>query len=272
MHYQCPLCRLPLRLNGRAWLCDNRHQFDCAKEGYVNLMPVQHKKSKLPGDNAMMMQARRRFLDEGHYQPLRNAVARLLDDALPKEGALSLLDIGCGEGYYTGFIAQALGANRNIATYGLDISKEAIRAAAKRYRGIRFCVASSHRLPFVDNAVDGVLRIYAPCSDEELKRAVKAQGVVVTVVPAPRHLFQLKALIYREARPHEDVLEEIDGFEFVSQQRMSYPMTLTGTQAADLLLMTPFAWRAGEELTAELKRQTHFECEADFYIRLYRKR
>lgn len=272
MHYQCPLCRLPLRLNGRAWLCDNRHQFDRAKEGYVNLMPVQHKKSKLPGDNAMMMQARRRFLDDGHYQPLREAVMRLLDEALPKDAALSLLDIGCGEGYYTGFMAQELGANRDLTVCGLDISKDAIRAASKRYSGIRFCVASSHRLPFIDSSVDGVLRIYAPCSDEELKRTVKPQGVIVTVVPAPCHLFQLKALIYREARPHDDVLEDIDGFELVSQQRMSYLMTLTGVQAADLLLMTPFAWRASEELTADLKGQTTFECETDFYIRLYRKR
>ncbi|GKX58132.1 23S rRNA (guanine(745)-N(1))-methyltransferase [Leminorella grimontii] len=272
MHYQCPLCHLPLRLNDRAWLCDNRHQFDCAKEGYVNLMPVQHKKSKLPGDNAMMMQARRRFLDGGHYQPLCETVMHLLDSALPRDGHLSLLDIGCGEGYYTGFIARSLSASRNIAAYGLDISKDAIRAAAKRHSGIEFCVASSHRLPFTDDAIDGVVRIYAPCRDEELKRVVKSGGVIVTAVPAPRHLFQLKALIYREAKPHDDILEEIDGFEFVSQQRISYSMTLTGMQAADLLLMTPFAWRASEALTAELKGQTTFECEADFYVRLYRKR
>ncbi|SQI41012.1 Ribosomal RNA large subunit methyltransferase A [Leminorella richardii] len=271
MHYQCPLCRLPLRLNGRVWLCENRHQFDCAKEGYVNLMPVQHKKSKLPGDNAMMMQARRRFLDSGHYQPLREAAMRQLDEALPKEGSISLLDIGCGEGYYTHFIAEALSAHREMSVYGLDISKEAIRAAAKRYRGIHFSVASSYRLPFTDGDIDGVLRIYAPCNDEELQRTVKEQGIIVTAVPAPRHLFQLKEVIYREAKPHDDVQEEINGFDFVSQQRIHYFMTLTGVDAADLLLMTPFAWRASEALIADLKSKVVFECEADFYIRLYRK-
>ena len=100
MPYQCPLCQQQLEKNDHQWRCANNHQFDCAKEGYVNLMPVQLKHSKQPGDSAEMMQARRAFLDQNYYQPLRNAVCAALDAHMPAQ-TRRILDIGCGEGYYT---------------------------------------------------------------------------------------------------------------------------------------------------------------------------
>ena len=77
MHYQCPLCHQPLSQNDRTFKCEKNHQFDLAKEGYVNLMPAHHKRSKDPGDNKEMMQARRRFLEGNHYDPMRQAVVEL---------------------------------------------------------------------------------------------------------------------------------------------------------------------------------------------------
>ncbi|WP_159566403.1 23S rRNA (guanine(745)-N(1))-methyltransferase [Budvicia diplopodorum] len=273
MRYQCPLCHQSLQLGSQAWRCSNNHQFDRAKEGYVNLMPVQHKKSKNPGDNQMMMQARRQFLNAGYYQPLRDAVTAILDKQLPeRQNGLSLLDIGCGEGYYTGFLAESLNKNRQLTVYGLDISKGAIRSAAKRYSVANFCVASSYRLPFGDNSVDAILRIYAPCEASELQRVVSDNhGIIVTVTPAPHHLFQLKELIYQTAQPHDEVIEAIEGFELVEEQRLSYPMSLSGTQAVNLLQMTPFAWKASEKLIADLAAESDFHCETDFFIRIYKK-
>lgn len=272
MQYQCPLCHQPLQLDNQVWQCSNRHQFDRAKEGYVNLMPVQHKKSKNPGDNQMMMQARRQFLDAGYYQPLRDAIFTLLDNSLPDTpDQQSLLDIGCGEGYYTGFLAERLKQQRDIQVYGLDIAKGAIRSAAKRYVSAAFCVASSHRLPFNDQSIDAVLRIYAPCKAEELIRVVKSDGMIIAVTPAPNHLIQLKALIYQTPQPHDDIEEQIEGFHCVSSQRLNYRLELPGAQAVNLLQMTPFAWKASEPLIAKLAEETLFCCEADFYIRVYRK-
>ena len=119
MSYSCPLCHAPLTRSGNSYLCPLRHQFDRAKEGYVNLLPVQHKRSRDPGDSAEMMQARRAFLDAGHYQPLRDAVSDKLEAIHPQQ----LLDIGCGEGYYThAFAALAQ------ETWGLDVSKTAVSA------------------------------------------------------------------------------------------------------------------------------------------------
>ena len=100
MSFSCPLCHAPLTRAEKTFICPLGHQFDRAKEGYVNLLPVQHKRSRDPGDSAEMMQARRAFLDAGHYQPLRDAVVDLLRQYLT-EGASAMLDIGCGEGYYT---------------------------------------------------------------------------------------------------------------------------------------------------------------------------
>ena len=273
MSYQCPLCHHALTARVGGLECENNHQFDRAKEGYVNLMPVQHKRSKEPGDNVDMMQARRRFLATEQYHPLREAVANLClqyTEHTPRQ----ILDIGCGEGYYTAFLAEKLAALSSCTTcYGLDISKVAIRYAAKRYTSqhMQFCVASSQRLPFADHSLDAIVRIYAPCEAPELARVLSAQGVVITVTPAARHLYQLKELIYKEAHLHDETPESLLGFELVEEAKLSYQMPLTGEQADDLLQMTPFAWKASVELRGHLKAMSQMLCEADFMIRVFKK-
>ncbi|CFQ33539.1 MULTISPECIES: 23S rRNA (guanine(745)-N(1))-methyltransferase [Yersinia] len=271
MSYQCPLCHQALLPSLQQWRCSNNHQFDCAKEGYVNLMPVQHKGSKQPGDSPEMMQARRAFLDAGYYQPLQQRVCEILDSALPLDATM-LLDIGCGEGYYTAAVADQLNRQRQISVFGLDVAKVAIRYGAKRYQQVNFCVASSHRLPFASHSLDAVLRIYAPCKASELARTVKPGGIVVTVAPGPRHLYQLKALIYAEVQLHDDTEESLEGFELVSRETLSYEMKLSGKQGFNLLQMTPFAWRAAIETGQELAARRTFICETDFVIALHRRK
>ncbi|EIX1533688.1 23S rRNA (guanine(745)-N(1))-methyltransferase [Cronobacter sakazakii] len=269
MSFICPLCHLPLEPQANSFRCASHHQFDIAKEGYVNLLPVQHKRSRDPGDSTEMMQARRAFLDAGHYAPLRERTAQLLNERLPKSGA-TLLDIGCGEGYYTSAFA-ALTTTHGGQSFGLDVSKSAIRFAAKRYTDISFCVASSHRLPFADAFFDAVVRIYAPCKAEELSRVVKPGGVVMTVTPGPRHLIQLKGLIYDEVRLHAPNDESLPGFTLAEEQALRYEMCLNGEEATTLLQMTPFAWRARPEVWAALKEQTAFDCETDFCLRVWQR-
>lgn len=271
MNYQCPLCHQALSFSQRSFRCVNNHAFDLAKEGYVNLMPVQHKRSKDPGDNKEMMQARRRFLEKDYYQPMKQKVAELCAEFIESDTP-SLLDIGCGEGYYTTEMATRLTKKYpNAQTYGLDISKVAIRYAAKRYTNCAFSVASSHRLPFSDNSLDAVVRIYAPCNADELARVVTDQGVVITVTPAARHLYQLREAIYSDVRLHSEAPEEILGFTLEREEKLSYVMPLAQGDAYDLLQMTPFAWKASDTLREELQSATLYECEADFMLRVYRK-
>ncbi len=271
MSYQCPLCHQSLSFADRTYRCSNNHSFDLAKEGYVNLMPVQHKRSKDPGDNKEMMQARRRFLEKDYYQPMKQAVAQLCAQYLQGTHH-QLLDIGCGEGYYTDEVATQLKQQEPQAqVFGLDISKVAIRYAAKRYPNCQFTVASSHRLPFSEQSLDAILRIYAPCKAEELSRTLKDQGIVITVTPAGRHLYQLREHIYQDVRLHNEAAEELAGFTLEHEQKLNYVMELAQGDAFDLLQMTPFSWKATDELRELLKTAEHFACEADFMIRIYRK-
>lgn len=262
MSWSCPLCHAPLTRSGNSYCCPQRHQFDVAKEGYVNLLPVQHKRSRDPGDSAEMMQARRAFLDAGHYQPLRDAICEKLTALKPEQ----LLDIGCGEGYYTHAFALVAGQ-----TWGLDVSKTAVRFGAKRYPQVNFCVASSQRLPFEDNTMDVVVRIYAPCNPEELARVVKPGGWVITVTPGPRHLVELKGLIYDEVQLHAQHSEELTGFTLQTHDALAYPMQLSGAEAVTLLQMTPFAWRAKPDVWETLKGLSTFDCQTDFAIHAWQR-
>ncbi len=269
MSYQCPLCQHELHFSNNQYRCENNHQFDNAKEGYVNLMPAHHKRSKNPGDNKEMMQARRAFLEAGHYQPMQQKVADLCQQYVNNDSA-SLLDIGCGEGYYTSKIAAQLDG-KEAQVFGLDISKVAIKYAAKRYLNCKFSVASSHRLPFSDQSLDGVVRIYAPCKGEELHRAIKDGGYLFTVTPAGHHLYELREGVYGDVRLHDEEPENINGFELIEEQKLTYHMQLNGTEALQLLDMTPFAWKATSEFKMNLKALENFNCKADFMIRVYKK-
>lgn len=265
--FTCPLCHSPLSENSKSYACPQGHQFDKAKEGYVNLLPVQFKHSKQPGDNSEMMQARRAFLDAGHYQPLRDRVAGLLEQRLMPQSQ-AILDIGCGEGYYTAAFA-GVAKQRGAKTYGLDVSKVAVRYGAKRYGDVIFCVASSHRLPFDDASLDAIVRIYAPCNAQELACTVKPGGMVLTVAPGPRHLMQLKGLVYDQIVLHQPDTESLAGFTLTEESQLAYMMTLNAGETAALLQMTPFAWRARPEVWTAMKSVTAFECETDFCIRVW---
>ncbi|PKH26909.1 23S rRNA (guanine(745)-N(1))-methyltransferase [Enterobacterales bacterium CwR94] len=266
MHLICPLCQTSLEYSSEGGLCcEQQHRFDRAKEGYFNLLPVQHKRSKQPGDSAEMLQARRAFLSAGHYAPLQQKVAETLATLIPPGG--TLLDIGCGEGYYSAAARAAIQGD----CYGLDVSKTAVRYAAKRYPELTFVVASSHRLPLADNSLEGILRIYAPCKAEEMVRTLKPGGYAVTVTPGPRHLVEFKAMIYPQVKLHDVADEQLAGLQRIDQRALNYTMTLSGKEAVSLLQMTPFAWRAKPEVWQQLAERAQFTCEADFLLTVWQK-
>ena len=270
--YQCPLCHLPLALQQhqstnpqpKSYTCANRHQFDIAKEGYVNLLPVHHKKSRDPGDNIEMMQARRQFLEAGHYQPLATKLLAMLAQKL--QGNAAILDIGCGEGWYTQQLSQLASA-----VYGLDISKTAIRYAAKKYPALHCCVASSYQLPFATASFEAILRIYAPSSAEEMVRVLKPGGWLCTVTPAPQHLVELKAKVYSEVRLHSDDIAQEHGFNHIQRERLQWqwqaPDAATLTQLMDMI---PLSYRLTAEMRAQLCEQLP-TLSLDFYLDLYQR-
>ncbi|MBW0298346.1 23S rRNA (guanine(745)-N(1))-methyltransferase [Shewanella xiamenensis] len=268
MQYICPLCALPLTLTQRTWGCPQAHKFDMAKEGYVNLLPVQKKNSKDPGDNQQMMFARREFLNAGYYQILSDRVNQL---ALQyASSAQQILDIGCGEGYYSHRLYNALVAHHFCYLQGVDISKSAIKYAAKRYPNLRFCVASAYEMPIPSNSIDLAIRIYAPSKVEELQRIMAPSGILITVSPGPLHHFALKQQIYDQPRLHPESEARVDGFECLHQERLSAQLELNDSKdIGNFLEMTPYAWK----FTAEQKQaftQRGLSCELDFQIEVHR--
>lgn len=266
----CPLCHTPFQQTANTQICANNHHFDIAKEGYLNLLPVNAKNSKNPGDNKEMMIARRAFLNSNGYLPLAEKVSELISTLLADKEQAQLLDLGCGEGYYTNLLANSLPGH--FVVNALDISKVAVRYAAKRNKKINFCVASAYDVPLADNSLDLLVRIYAPSSDSELQRLIKQGGYLLTVTPAPRHLFQLREKIYEQVNEHAQENEPPTGFTQVEQINLAYPLQITEAQTLqDLISMTPFSWKFNKQAMAELLSEESWTIECDFNIEVYQR-
>ena len=167
----CPFCQQTLtRTESRSFTCENRHNFDVSKEGYINLLPVNKKKSKSPGDNDMMVKARRDFLEEGFYDPLVMEIKSVINKELKFDSnSITILDSGCGEGYYS---EKALNNLDEIKSniYGTDISKYAVKHAAKRYKDNLYFVSSIYNLPVEKDSIDLILSVFSPNDSKEFGR------------------------------------------------------------------------------------------------------
>lgn len=262
--WACPVCQSQLRREQRRWHCDQNHSFDIAKQGYANLLLANQKRSREPGDTREMMDNRRAFLQAGYFQPLADKLVELFQ-SLPAQARL--LDSGCGEGYYLAHLAQR---RPDLHLGGIDISRDAVKLAARQLPEAEIAVASSFHLPVLSQMLDVVLRVFAPGDNEEVRRVLKPQGQLVVVYPGPRHLFGLKQIIYREAREH--ALPAIpEGFQQVQEQRLQYPLTLQGQAAiAQLMSMTPFYWKGNRRAKSQLDQLQALSTEVDFLVRCYR--
>lgn len=275
MIWRCPNCQAVFEKNNSGWRCQNGHSFDMAKQGYVNLLLANQKNSRDPGDNRDMVAGRRAFLQQGHYHPLVAAIASLLEPHLTRhpqafDQTLQLLDLGCGEGYYVKALSDILPAvsDGNVSPNGLDISREAVKRAAKLLPNGNFCIGSSYRVPVADASVDIALQVFAPVADAELGRILAPSGVWLRVTPGPRHLYQLKAALYEQVREHDEPPVP-EGFRLIAQTRPRFPLMLKGEASiANLLAMTPFGWHGSREGHRALVALNEFTTEADFLVQL----
>ncbi|SEL26096.1 23S rRNA (guanine745-N1)-methyltransferase [Colwellia chukchiensis] len=268
-HYTCPLCHLALVGDERVYRCANNHSFDRAKENYVNLLPVQFKQSKSPGDNKAMVNARREFLQQGYYQPLADRLVALYEKFCVSNAdhANIVLDAGCGEGFYSHQHQYD-----DTTVYGVDIAKDAIKKAGKKYPQCHFSVATLSKLPFADNLFSWIVSVYAPILEQEFTRVLSDDGYLITVTPAKQHLLALKQHIYLEAKEHDEEKLAIEKLRLVHQENLNYEMVMkTAQDTLNLLAMTPFAFKASEQVKTTLAALKTFRCQADFLIRLYQK-
>lgn len=269
--FLCPICRQSLKQDEKRYFCADGHSFDIASAGYVHLLPANQKHSLLPGDDKNMASARNRFLSGEWYHVLRDAIAACVVSHLPENG--SFFDSGCGEGYYTAGVMEALRQRGDNATAaGIDISKFSLRWAAKRDKAIPFAVASAYHLPIPDKSVDFLLNCFSPMAREEFCRVIRPGGYFLYVVPAPKHLWELKAAVYDKPYENEEQRISYDGFEYVDVIRVEDRIHLTDSQTIqDLFGMTPYAWKTPRSGIARLQELNELEVQIAFDLHLFRR-
>lgn len=273
----CPVCGLPLSRRKATFECDNGHVFDVARDGYVNLLLAQHRHSKDPGYNREMIAARRDFFDRGHYEPLADQIASMIAGYLPERDLPTVLDAGCGEGYYLRRLGHYLTGTAQgdaVLRCGLDISKHGIRVAARRDPQGLYAVAGTFHMPVLADTVDVLLTHFSPVSAADFRRVVRPGGVVLVGGPGEDHLYSFKELLYdapARFEPSESLTSD-DGFEPISVDRIQYKLELRGPgQVADLLAMTPFFWSASQDTQARLQAIASLDTEVDVVVHAYRR-
>ena len=266
MNLICPICGKLLQRCEKEYVCENRHSFDIARQGYVNLLTVQQKKSLHPGDTREQVLSRRAFLEGGFSEPIAEALCETAR-VLGAEGPI--LDVGCGEGYYCTKLSAAL----NAELTGLDISKEAVRVAAGKYKEANWLCATAAHIPVEDKSVKTLTSLFALTLPEEFSRILADDGLYVQVLAAQDHLLGLKSIIYPELLLKEkDSVPEIPGFELVKSVPVRFEFTVEGEQVQNLLSMTPHVYRISKEGAARLAATETLTDTASAVLNVYRKK
>lgn len=264
----------------KQYRCINGHCFDRAKQGYVNLLLNQHKKSKAPGDTQEMVVARTTFLNKGFYQPIVDALGNLVAPHLSDTSKrIHFTDIACGEGYYTHALTQYLSDNTSeteLATFGVDISTPAIKAACKRDKSAVWFVGNAKVLPIVSESQDIATCLFCRTDYQEAARILRTGGILITADTGPRHLIELREKLYREIKhqPHSQELKHPeDDFEHLSSVNVLAEATLNSYEdIQNLLQMTPHFWRASPQAKSALSNVAKMNVTIDVNLVLSRKR
>lgn len=263
MNLTCPVCGMKLNRLEMRYACARNHSFDIARQGYVNLLTVEQKHSRHPGDTREQVLARREFLEAGHYAPIAQTLA---DTARGLSG--ELLDVGCGEGYYASRLGDAL----HMGVTGMDISKEAVRCAAAKYKGSQWLCATAARIPVEDGSADLLTSLFALTLPGEFHRVLKENGFFFQVLAAQDHLLGLKTIIYDQLIGKEkDTAPELPGFERVKSIPIRFSFTVEGRQVQNLLSMTPHVYRIGKEGAERLSRTERLTDTASCVLNVFRR-
>ena len=271
----CPLCPSPLILSGNRLACASRHHFDAARQGYFNLLVG--KGTPFEADSAAMVESRFNFLSGGHYLPLAEAVAAAVVPCLSPSRA-AVLDSGTGTGHYLRHLLDTAAAgNIPVAAVGMDISKFALRRAARlNPEALNLVWDIWRRLPLADNSVDAVTVVFAPRNAPEFARVLRPGGRLVVVTPRPGHLAGIAAVTGmlaiedgKDARLAEGMSGYFDG---AGGTDVDIPLALTHQEAADLAFMGPAGHHVARDVILErlAGRPEPVRAGAQFRVQVFR--
>ena len=267
----CPVCKKDLIRNEKT---ENNHSFDMGKQGYLNLLLSNQKHSKTPGDDKEMVLSRKRFLEKDYYKIISDRVNSLILENLGDKKSVDILDIGWGEGYYTGNIKkflENLGVESNII--GIDISKEAIISAAKTYKNIDWLVASAMNIPLADESMDFVICMFAKIVPEEKMRVLKNGGKLIVVSTGEKHLIELKEVVYENVRTEfYSPVEDLKIFKHCKTVNCTGKSFITENESIrNLFDMTPYKWRSPKDGVERLFSLDSLEITIDVNIDVFEK-
>ncbi len=268
----CPVCRAALTLQENSYRCEKNHCYDRAKSGYVNLIPIGKKRSKIPGDNKEMIRARADFLNGGYYAPLSDAISQTAVKMLENVKNPVILDAGCGEGYYTGRLQKALSSSgKKVKVFGMDISKFALEMAGRHNaNGIIYAAASSFSIPLPDHCLDLLVCVFSPYAEKEFLRVLKPNGKLLLAIPGAMHLWELKSILYDT--PYENKVKDypLAGFTFLEVQKVENVITLPDQKTIDnLFCMTPYSCNTPPEGKARLAAIDSLSVRTQFELLCY---
>lgn len=264
MELICPICAGALGRREKQLTCPAGHSFDIARQGYVHLLPVQQKHSRNPGDTREQVLSRRSFLETGSYRPIVEAVCRAAKEYYTGG---EVLDVGCGEGYYAVQVADAV----NAPLTGLDISKEAVRCAAAKYKNAAWICGTAAHLPVSEGSVGLLMSMFALTVPGEFRRVLKPDGVFIQVLAAQDHLMGLKSIIYPEILlKDKDSVPQLEGFRLETSIPVRFDFAVEGEQIGNLLSMTPHFWRISAEGAKRLADTTVLHDTASVVVNVYR--
>ena len=270
--FRCPVCNNALSREDKTYKCTMNHSFDIAKQGYVNLLRSQKSSKKRHGDDALMVKSRQDFLEKDFYAPLRDEIVKTVKALAGEE--LTLLDLGCGECWYTAEIYRSLcESGVDAQVFGIDISKQALIYGAKRCKDLHLAVASTSEIPLDDGSCDICLCVFAPYSETEILRVLRKDGIFIKVFPLEDHLMGLKKAIYDNPYKNEVSREFGEGFEEEALISVRNNIVLTsGEDIMNLFRMTPYYYKTGRDDQQKIENLDYLETETEFGISVYRKK
>lgn len=264
--YRCPVCSEPLTRENNSFLCPHRHTFDRSREGYLNLALGKSDS----GDDAVMSQSRHRFLSKDYYRHFADTLAETLSRYVDKLSFAA--DFGCGEGYYLRVLREHF---PNALLFGADLSKNAVKTAAKCERGkenpCHYAVCSLFSMPLFDACADAALSVFAPIAEDETARVVKEGGVFLVAGPGPKHLDGLKRALYDIPYDNPEKHREYKGFRRTEEVECDYAVTVYGDDIRDLFSMTPYYWKTSKPDSEKLAALETLETDLSFRITVYRR-
>lgn len=261
--FSCPICQENLALVESSLKCSNRHSFDLAKFGYVNLAPQIKQSANYDKEN---FQNRQQILEAGFYQAILETISALLARL---ETAKTILDIGCGEGFYSRKLQES---HSEKTFYAFDISKDSVQIAAKSEPNwaVNWFVGDLARLPIKDASMDILLDIFSPANYGEFRRVLSQNGILIKVVPTENHLKEIRQMVQdhltKKDYSNQDIKEHFqEHFTIQSSQIASLTKPITPEQRQALLSMTPLLFNI-DQTKIDWSKLTEITIEAEILV------